>query len=68
MHDPIWWNKSLYGEVNGKLRRTPAIQRFETIGGIHYAVTEKGRYCLKFSGPVLEEAFDFDNRGDEHAK
>lgn len=64
INDPIWWGGTLYGVIDGKLRRTSQVQRFETIDDITYAVTKNTRYRIKFSGPVIEEAFDYTNSGD----
>ena len=65
INDPLWWGGALYGVINGKLRKTSQVLRFETVADITYAVTKKTRYQVKFSGPVLEEAFDYTNSGDQ---
>lgn len=64
INDPIWWGGALYGVINNKLRKTSQVVRFETIDGNTYAVTKNTRYHMKFSGPVLAEAFDYTNSGD----
>ena len=43
INDPIWFGGALYGVIDGKLRKTSQVQRFETVAGITYAVTKNTR-------------------------